>query len=392
MLFNQSIFYPRRVEKRFIDFRDIISKDCFTIVKSDTDLRPLNSFRFKNWLQLDRFVVFGTGGSSLGGQAICALSQKKNVQFISNIDVDTLDSLFSSDLSRTGFLCISKSGETLETVYSILLTISKLQNLKDRVVIVTENKDSSLKKIAVDHEFICFDHPPTIGGRYSVFSLVGMIPAMICEIDPKHIRVGANRVLEDFANSIYKVQEGVNFVLNGLDNNRTQHVSFIYSDKLLYFGKWLTQLYAESSGKKGKGITPIIAQGAVDQHSQLQLYMDGPQDKMYTFFFESKEQDLMLSYGKIPKSFSYLDGISANTVLKAQYQATYTILKENSNFVRAIEIPKLTADALGALFMHFMLEVVGVCKLLDINAFDQPAVERGKIITKELLENSSHAF
>lgn len=392
MLFNQTIFYPQRVQKNFIDFHTIVTKECFTIVKSDADLRMLNNSRFRNFMQLDNFVVIGTGGSSLGGKAICSVSKKNNIQFIENIDTDTLSALFSKDLSRTGFICISKSGETLETIYATLLLISKENNLKDRVVVVTENKNSTLHQIAHEHDFMCFEHPANIGGRYSVFSLVGMIPALICGVDPKKIRLGASRILEDFANAIYKVQEGAGFVLNSIEAQRSNHISFVYSDKMEYFCHWLAQLYAESSGKNGKGITPITARGAVAQHSQLQLYMDGPQDKFYTFFFENQSDDVQLGEVKIPENFSYLKGISANTVLKAQYQATYTALKDNHNFIRLIEFPAINPESIGALFMHFMLEVVAVCQALEVNTFDQPAVEKGKNITRELLEVSNNAF
>lgn len=392
MLFSQTIFYPKRVQKRFIDFNSIVTKACFTIVKSDTDLRALNNPRFRNFLQLDNFVVIGTGGSCLGGKTICSAAKKDNIQFVENIDATALSELFSKDLSRTGFLCISKSGETLETIYATLLLISKENNLKDRVVVITENKNSTLHQIAHEYDFMCFEHPSNIGGRYSVFSIVGMIPALICGFEPKKIRLGANRILEDFANAIYKVQEGAGFVLNSLEDQRSTHVSFIYSDKMRYFGHWLAQLYAESSGKNGKGVTPITAIGAVDQHSQLQLYMDGPRDKRYTFFFENQSDGISLSGVEIPKNFAYLDGISANSVLKSQYQATYTALKDNDNFVRLIEFPTINPESLGALFMHFMLEVVAVCQTLEVNAFDQPAVEKGKNIARELLESSHDAF
>lgn len=392
MLFNQSIFYPKRMQKIFVDFSRIVAKECFTVVKSDSDLRVFGNSRFRNWLQSDNFVVIGTGGSSLGGQTICAAARCKKVRFVENIDAATLADLFSQDLSRTGFLCISKSGETLETIYTTLLLTSKIKNLQDRVVVITENKDSTLKQIATENDFLCFDHPAAIGGRYSVFSLVGMIPAMICGFEPKRIRSGANRILEDFANALYKVQEGAEFILNSVASKRSTHVSFIYSDKMQYFGKWLTQLYAESSGKNEKGITPITARGSVDQHSQLQLYMDGPQDKCYTFFFENQESNIALSDIKLPESFSYLHNVKASTVLKAQCKATFTALKENGNFMRLIEFPAMNPESLGALFMHFMLEVAAVCHMLEVNAFDQPAVEKGKSITKELLESSHNAI
>jgi glucose-6-phosphate isomerase len=147
----------------------------------------------------------------------------------------------------------------------------------------------------------------------------------------------------------------------------------------------LAQLYAESSGKDEKGITPLTAIGSVDQHSQLQLYLDGPRDKCFTFFYEKQEGSLSVKNENLPAKFEYLRNKKISEVFSSQCDATQKVLLENGFNVRRIEVPSISADNLGALFMHFMLEVACVCKLIDVNPFDQPAVERGKIITKELL-------
>jgi glucose-6-phosphate isomerase len=185
------------------------------------------------------------------------------------------------------------------------------------------------------------------------------------------------------------VEKGVSFVVESFRNNFTQHASFIYSDKLAAFGAWLAQLYGESSGKFGLGVTPLTAMGSADQHSQLQLYLEGKKDKCFTFFWEKQETSLKIPENAfLPPSFSYLKNKTTAEIFEAQCNATMTALKERNLPVRKIEIPPITPEALGALFMHFMLEVVGVCNLTGVNPFDQPAVERGKILTKNLLKEN----
>jgi glucose-6-phosphate isomerase len=365
--------------------------DCFNIVKHSEDLSVLDDPRFKKWCGLKNFVIFGTGGSSLGGQVIHSIANscEKNLKFVSNLDPSSLENLLdNTDFDRTGFLVISKSGETLETICQLLVTMDATKyshNFKDKFVIVTEDKDSTLRQIANQNKFLCFDHPNTIGGRYSVFSLVGMIPAILCGLDPRAIRTGGRRVLDNFGNSTYKVQEGADFVFKNFEKGIYNHVSFIYTEKLIKFGHWLAQLYAESTGKDGKGITPLTAIGSVDQHSQLQLYLDGPQDKCFTFFYEKQDRSLIIRNENLPARFEYLKDKSIAEVFSSQCEATQKVLVENGFNVRRIEFPPVSSDNIGALFMHFMLEVACVCKLMEVNPFDQPAVERGKIITKELL-------
>lgn len=393
MLYHQSILFPKfyAIDEFVCEFlEDAASADCCRIAEREDDLAALKNPRVQKWLQFENFVIFGIGGSSLGGQTIHALSGKKNIKFCNNLDADTLEKLFQeTNFSSTGFLCISKSGETLETICQTIFAIEKAkqncENYREHFLIITEDKKSSLKEIAFENDFICLDHPKTTGGRFSVFSLVGMVPTILCDIDPLKIRAGGRQVLNDLKNETSKVLDGASFLYECYRKNLRQHVSFIYSDKMRFFGKWVEQLYAESSGKKGEGITPITAVGSVDQHSQLQLYLDGPSDKCFSFFIEKQQSDLVIESKKLPQNFSYLCCQKITEIFSAQYEATSKVLIDKEYPVRKIEIEQLNAESLGALFMHFMLETICFCYAIKVNPFDQPAVEKGKIITADLL-------
>jgi glucose-6-phosphate isomerase len=362
------------------------------------------------------FIIFGIGGSVLGGKCIHAMAQgmasdaavggqdhgknfgRKNLRFSPNLDPASLEVMFSSiDWSNTHFLCISKSGETLETICQTLLAIERFQSvcgedISRKFIVITEDKPSSLKQISERYGFLSFPHPKNIGGRFSVFSIVGMLPALLCGMDPMTLRSGGLALLES-SNALRQVQDGARFVLHnwreiGLGKD-LQHVSFLYGDKLLDFGDWLAQLYAESSGKSGVGITPITAVGAVDQHSQLQLYLDGHNDKCFSFFMLKQDDGappVNKIDGFIPESFSYLRHRTMGEIFQAQHDATIASLEAQQRRIRTIEIPDFSATTIGGLFMHFMLEVTSVCHLMGVNPFDQPAVEQGKILTKQILD------
>jgi glucose-6-phosphate isomerase len=274
----------------------------------------------------------------------------------------------------------------METIYQTFLVLSMIENVlkRDKVVLITEGKASSMREIAETYNFLCLDHPKDVGGRFSVFSIVGMLPAMLCGIDPLKIRAGGVEVLD---NHLAEAEKGAAFVAENIRSRLFQHVSFIYSDKLATFGAWLSQLYAESTGKSGTGVTPIVARGSMDQHSQLQLYLDGTNDKCFTFFLEEQEADFQLdSKTAFPAHLAYLKNKTAMDVFRAQHDATIAALLEKKRPIRKIEIPQITPEVLGALFMYFMVEVVYICHMIGVNAFDQPAVERGKNITKALLK------
>lgn len=401
-----------RFDFHFLD--DLLQQECFRIADRRDDLDSLeHNERLQRWLsENDQFLLLGTGGSSLGAQAIYdvakfspASSSNRTIKFVDNLDPFPLQELFKNfnENLKTGILCISKSGETLETITQLILIMSEFlgwdsisddvrkSNISSKIVVITEDKSSSLRDFALGRGILCLDHPKNIGGRFSVLSIVGMLPAIICGMDPYEIRRGATEVLHE---KIDAIKGGAAFVVQNVLNGFGNHVSFVYSDKLMAFSAWLSQLYAESSGKNGLGVTPLSARGSVDQHSQLQLYLDGPNDKSFSFFLERQQNalssnDSILTLpqqeGFIPQKFSYLKGKSLADIFEAQYQATMSTLVEKGRPLRSFVFPEVNSRILGQLFMHFMLEVPCVCNLLGVNPFDQPAVERGKILTKELL-------
>ncbi|MDR2766066.1 MAG: hypothetical protein LBB63_01200 [Holosporaceae bacterium] len=392
-MFHQEILLPTEISGGDFGFPDDLrALDCFSIVKSKDALSFVENPRLKKWTAHRNFVIFGTGGSSLGGQCILAAfpDGDRDVRFISSLDSSRLIREFSRlDPRETGFLCISKSGETLETVAQTLFAVDlakSWENFQDKFVFITEDRQSSLKEIALHYDFLCLDHPKTIGGRFSLFTVVGMLPALLCGVDPGQVLDGGRRVLENFENSIEKVEAGAAFMADGFRNGFRQHVAFIYSDKLALFGQWLAQMYAESAGKSDRGITPITAIGSIDQHSQLQLYLDGCSDKCFTFFLEKQNPRLTMPDGFLPPDFFCFRNKTAADLFETQCLATMTTILEKGCRLRRLGIPEITPEILGALFMHFMLEVVCVCRLIGVDPFGQPAVERGKIMAKELLE------
>ena len=389
MCYELKILNPEKIQNYHREFLNFpYELDCFSIVNGMNDLECLNNPHLQSWMQFENFLIFGTGGSALGGECLCetAKNSAKKIKFVSNLDAFELNKIFSeTNFSKTGFLGISKSGETLETIIQISIALelaskNKL-DIKKHFVFITENKNSSLKQLAENFGILCLDHPKNIGGRYSVFSIVGMLPAMLAGLNPEKIRMGGQLVFKNFQNII----DSANFIYHNVTQNIFQHVSFIYSEKLRLLGQWIAQLYAESTGKSGHGITPITAIGAVDQHSQLQLYLDGPNDKCFSFFVEKQEEEISVSEKFLPLSFSFLKNLKISKIFEAQSKATISTLIDKNRPVRIFEFSKVTEELIGALFMHFMMEVVYVSKLMKINPFDQPAVEKGKILTKKIL-------
>ncbi len=232
----------------------------------------------------NHFMIFGTGGSNLGSKALINILQnreKNKISFYDNIDpISFKYSIEKIDLKKTGCIIISKSGETPETLSQFASLIqffdqeNQLDSFLKNCLIITENKASSLREISNQYKCTILNHEVNIGGRFSVFSNVGMIPAIIAGIDVKKIHNGVQNILT-------KVKEGsfdehlklAKFFTSNISTNQINNsVLMTYSDALFYFGKWYMQLWGESIGKDGKGITPIHAVGTTDQHSQLQLY------------------------------------------------------------------------------------------------------------------------
>ncbi|QQS14129.1 MAG: glucose-6-phosphate isomerase [Rhodospirillales bacterium] len=352
-------------------------------------------------------VVLGTGGSSLGGQTLAAMTDigfgpvdGPKLWFMDNVDPATFEQLLTRlDLARTVFVAISKSGGTAETLTQLFVVLDALERklgkaaVAAHLVAITEAADNPLRRIATRVGCDVLEHDPLVGGRYSVLSLVGMLPAMAAGLDTVAIREGAAAVLDEAlganaaAESAPATGAAASIAL-WRERGIATTVLMPYVDRLAFFGLWYRQLWAESLGKGGKGTTPIRAMGTVDQHSQLQLYLDGPADKMFTVLI----RDTAGEGARIPRaalagdrSLDYLAERSLGDLLMAEAEATAATLAKNGRPTRVLRIDRLDERVMGALLMHYMLETIIAADLLELDAFDQPAVEQGKVLTRQYL-------
>jgi glucose-6-phosphate isomerase len=251
-------------------------------------------------------------------------------------------------------------------------------------IVITEPTDNALRKIAQTHNWLCLDHPTNVGGRYSCFSSVGLIPALLSNLDPAAFRKGAHDVLQEHLTSDTPpaLKGAAVSVYLEKHHGKTQTVMLPYADQLDSFSFWYRQLWAESLGKDGKGTTPIRALGTTDQHSQLQLYLDGPKDKYFTLIAPNwTNQGDRITSPLIPE----FQGKTMGDLFSAEQKATYETLLRHKCPTRLITLDNLDEYTLGSLMMHFMIETILTSYLIGVNAFDQPAVEDGKRLAREYL-------
>ena len=340
------------------------------------------------------FVVFGTGGSNLGARALIdtLINQPKNILFFDNIDpLFFQNQIVNLNISITGFIIISKSGTTPETLsqFGSIINIARANNIMDILfknsLVVTEFKNSPLYNIAKKNNCNLIEHKKNIGGRYSIFSNVGMIPAILAGLDVKKIHSGALKVIEkkDFSNS-FKFAQIFKFCSS---NNYLSNVMMTYSDGLNYFGKWYLQLWAESIGKQNRGITAMHSMGTTDQHSQLQLYLDGPKDKFFTFIKSNYQKKGLKIDNDIMKeeSVNYLLNKTMGDLMHAEQNATIDTFKKNNFKYREIILSEINEESIGALMAESIIETIAACIYFEVDPFNQPAVEQGKILTKKYL-------
>lgn len=376
------------------------------------DLNPLRDVAGKLLDNTTDLFVLGTGGSSLGAQALAQLTgwgtqahvQKgTRVFFLDNLDAQTMQAaLAATDLRTTRFLVVSKSGGTVETSIQTLAAMSAIEKagggkyMKHHFAVLTEpakdGKPNALRALAEKHGFATLEHDTGVGGRYSVLTNVGLLPADILGLDIAAVRAGAADVLAPIVagKAAAEVAPAVGAALSlalQAEKGADMTVFMAYADRLERFLAWHAQLWAESLGKEGKGTTPVRAIGPVDQHSQLQLYLGGPKDKMYTVFMTEtagEGPEVAPSMATDP-AFAPLAGHRIGDLVDAEARATVDTLARNGRPVRTFKVKKLNERTLGALFMHFMLETIIAGKMLGIDPFDQPAVEEGKILAKKYL-------
>ena len=394
--FTNDIKLPNNISEFNRYIFSTIQKSSFLNIISDTNLlndtvNSVNQYS-KN---KKRFVVFGTGGSNLGARALInILNIKRDIQidFFDNIDPIFFEKSFTDiDIKTTGFIIISKSGTTPETLSQIgtVIQISSSQNLLNEFysncLVITEFNSNPLYNIAIDNKCYLLEHKKDIGGRYSIFSNVATVPAILAGLDIQAIHNGAKEILNnlnttDFLSlgQIFRYQSNTNY---------TSNVVMTYSDSLYFFGKWYLQLWAESIGKEKKGITPIHSIGTTDQHSQLQLYLDGPEDKFFTFITtDHSNKGLKINNNIMQKeNLNYLINKKMGDLMQAEQKATLSTFKKNLFKFREIYIPQINEHSIGSLAALSIIETIAACIYFEVNPFNQPSVEQGKSLTKKYL-------
>jgi glucose-6-phosphate isomerase len=364
-------------------------------------------------------VFFGTGGSGLGGQTLAQFAgwnipgnrggsapggtKRPRTRFYDNLDGETLaGALATLDLATTRFVVISKSGGTVETLAQAVAALSavKAAGLSARIpelfLGITEPAKpgvaNGLRSLLAAHNVPMLEHHTGIGGRFSVLTNVGLLPALARGLDVRALRRGAASVVASMSSATHPrdfapaVGAATAIALRETRGISTQ-VMMPYADRLGRLAEWFVQLWAESLGKSGKGTTPLACLGPLDQHSQLQLFMDGPHEHLITVIRMIKPNTGPVLDPALATlaGIGFLGGHGIGELVAAQAHAVPEALTRAQRPVRTFDIPHLDAEALGALLMHFMLETILAASLLGIDAFDQPAVELAKQLTRQRL-------
>jgi glucose-6-phosphate isomerase len=388
----------KRGELGFLSLPD----DIDVVERLESEATKLSS-RFENLL------VLGIGGSALGLKLIqeALLPPYYNLLpargrrgyprlFVcDNIDPDAFEPLLDIlDWKQTAVSVISKSGTTTETISQFMrikdILVKKYGKEKwvSYVYIITDPESGPLRRLATEEGIKSFSVPVNVGGRFSVLSPVGLFAAAATGVDIRSLLAGARDIRD--ASSSFSLESPIlkNAIIHCLyDESKGVNISVMmpYSERLRSFGDWYAQLLAESLGKEGKGMTPLPSVGVTDQHSLLQLYMDGPQDKLITILGVDEFARNERLPSDVPEAFSYLKGHSLAEILKAEENATVLALRKAKRPCIRVSIKKIDEYHIGALIMAYEIQVSFMGMFYGINPFNQPAVELGKRITKEIL-------
>ncbi len=350
---------------------------------------------------VDTLLVLGIGGSALGAKMVRDAFQNnltKKLIILDNVDPETIYSVASSmNPEKTVINVISKSGTTVEPISQFKFffnlfekELGEAETLK-RIVITTDREKGVLRKLADEKGILSMEVPANVGGRFSVLTPVGIFPLQYCGIDTKSLVNGALNEKKEGADKSVK-----GAVLDYLFFNKGKNIKvmFIYSDNLYRFGEWYLQLFAESLGKRFDrdgnevkvGATGVLAKGVTDQHSQVQLYKEGPEDKFFAFFKIKNKKDILIPDSLSEyKELSYLNGKTFSKLMDAECEGTMQALENDGKPLILYEIDELSIENMGRLIYLFELQTAICGYLYNINPFDQPGVEEGKIIAKRLL-------
>ena len=373
------VFHQKKLIN-FLNLKNLITK--YPFLHSFTNNYKY-SVKKKNLIKLKKYSeynIIGMGGSILGTQAIYDFLEhkiKKKFTFLNN-----LQNLKKTKLNKKKLnIIISKSGNTLETISNLNFILNKQK--KNENLIITENKNNILRLIASKLKSDLIDHKNYIGGRYSVLSEVGMVPAQLMGLNEKKFKQ-LNYLIKNKAFVNFLIQN-VSSIHSNIIQGKKNSVLLNYDNKLDNFLKWYQQLSAESLGKKGKGYFPIISTMPKDNHSLLQLYLDGPKNNFFSFFISREKNPFRFNNTYLTDGLAYLKKKNFYQVLNAQKKATQNVFSEKKLSFRSFEIINKSEETLGELFTFFILETLMLSSLLKVNPLNQPSVELIKIETKKIL-------
>ena len=340
----------------------------------------LDNFSKKYLIQYKKYSklrVIGMGGSSLGAQAIYSFLKhkiKKKISFLSNLTIEQ-----KQTNKKHLNLVISKSGNTLETIVNSNFFI----NRNDKNIFITEDKKNYLHSLAQKLKADIIHHNDYIGGRYSVLSEVGMLPAELMGLNSNKFRQ-FNSLIKNkkFMDNLI---QNVSSTLYYIKNKKFNSIILNYDEKSQNLFYWYQQLIAESLGKKNKGLLPIVSSLPKDNHSVMQLYLDGFKNNFYTFFYVHENKTKKINAENLLSSHKFLKNKNLNHIIFAQKKATENVFKRKKIPFRSFEIKKRDEKTLGELFTFFILETILIGNSLKINPYDQPAVELIKKETKKIL-------
>ena len=389
-MFTKNIkFQNFSLQKKVKNFKNLNKKlkDLFQLKNnqlllslSDKYKYSFNHKQIKKYKKYSNFRLIGMGGSILGSEAIYQFlghKIKKNFLFVNNLNPRT-NKYYKGKILN---IIISKSGNTLETISNTNNLITKKNN-----IFITEKKENYLNNLAKKLKAEIFEHNNFIGGRYSVLSEVGMLPAELMGLNIKKFKQ-INTLIKN-KNFVNLLTSNVSNTLHFLKQKKFNSVILNYDEKSKNLFKWYQQLIAESLGKKAKGILPVISSMPKDNHSLMQLYLDGPKKSFYTFFHVFNRSSIKINKNKILYSHRYLKNKKLEQILYSQKKATEKIFLRKKIPFRSFEILKRDEKTLGELFCFFVLETILLGRSLGVDPFDQPSVELIKKETKKILLNN----
>jgi len=376
--------------KNFLDIKKNkkIKKDFLNLLKDQPllfeTLKPTYKYSYSKkviskYKKFSNIRVIGMGGSILGTEAIYNFLKKKikkKLTFVNNLNSNEN---YFQDKKINLNLIISKSGNTLETIVNANTLIKSRENN----IVITEDKDSYLTNLAGKLKAEIFAHKNYVGGRYSVLSEVGMLPAELMNLDENKFKQFNNLI----KNKIF-VKNLINNVaatLNLIKSGKYTSIILNYDEQSDNLFKWYQQLIAESLGKKSKGLLPVVSSMPKDNHSLMQLYLDGPKKSLYTFFNVLDNKMIKINNSSILASHKFLRNKSIEKIKQSQMLATEKVFASAKIPFRSIRVLKRDEKSLGELFCFFILETILLGRALKVNPFDQPSVELIKKETKKIL-------